>query len=184
MAHSFLKIHSLDNVVVALHDLEKGKNIFVDSVEILLRETIPAKHKIYIQDLEIGGEVRMYGVLIGKVTKAVVRGELMSTQNLKHAAEPYSFRNQVYKWTAPDISKWKEKTFMGRWFGSLMDLNLVKDLQLLIRATTTPFYGNTRANLYLKRVNRFILTLVIISFLRLETSILDVIVAVGASFIP
>jgi altronate hydrolase len=113
MAHSFLKIHSLDNVVVALHDLEKGKNIFVDSVEIVLRETIPAKHKIYIQDLEIGGEVRMYGVLIGKVTKAVVRGELMSTQNLKHAAEPYSFRNQVYKWTAPDISKWKEKTFMG-----------------------------------------------------------------------
>ena len=113
MAHSFLKIHSLDNVVVALHDLEKGKNIFVDSVEIVLRETIPAKHKIYIQDLEIGGEVRMYGVLIGKVTKAVARGELMSTQNLKHAAEPYSFRNQVYKWTAPDISKWKEKTFMG-----------------------------------------------------------------------
>ena len=113
MAHSFLKIHSLDNVVVALHDLEKGKNIFVDSVEILLRETIPAKHKIYIQDLEIGGEVRMYGVLIGKVTKAVARGELMSTQNLKHAAEPYLFRNQVYKWTAPDISKWKEKTFMG-----------------------------------------------------------------------
>ena len=113
MAHSFLKIHSLDNVVVALHDLEKGRKIFVDSAEIILQETVPAKHKIYIEDLEMGGEVRMYGVLIGKVTKAVASGELMSTQNLKHAAEPYAIRNTEFKWTAPDISKWKEKTFMG-----------------------------------------------------------------------
>ena len=113
MAHSFLKIHSLDNVVVALHDLEKGRKIFVDSAEIILQETVPAKHKIYIEDLEMGGEVRMYGVLIGKVTKAVTSGELMSTQNLKHAAEPYAFKGVEYQWMEPDVAKWRERTFMG-----------------------------------------------------------------------
>ena len=113
MAHSFLKIHSLDNVVVALHDLEKGRKIFVDSAEIVLQETVPAKHKIYIEDLEMGGEVRMYGVLIGKVTKAVASGELMSTQNLKHAAEPYAFKGVEYQWMEPDVAKWRERTFMG-----------------------------------------------------------------------
>ena len=113
MAHSFLKIHSLDNVVVALHDLEKGRKIFVDSAEIILQETVPAKHKIYIEDLEMGGEVRMYGVLIGKVTKAVASGELMSTQNLKHAAEPYAFKGVEYQWMEPDVAKWRERTFMG-----------------------------------------------------------------------
>ena len=113
MAHSFLKIHSLDNVVVALHDLEKGRKIFVDSAEIILQETVLAKHKIYIEDLEMGGEVRMYGVLIGKVTKAVASGELMSTQNLKHAAEPYAFKGVEYQWMEPDVAKWRERTFLG-----------------------------------------------------------------------
>lgn len=113
MADSFLKIHSLDNVVVALHDLEKGRKIIVDSVAIVLQDTVPAKHKIYIEDLEMGGEVRMYGVLIGKVTKAVASGELMSTQNIKHAAEPYAFKGVEYQWMKPDVAKWRERTFMG-----------------------------------------------------------------------
>ena len=113
MAHSFLKIHSLDNVVVALHDLEKGRKIFVDSAEIILQETVLAKHKIYTEDLELGSPVIMYGVLVGKVTKAVKKGELMSTQNLKHAAEPYAFKGVEYQWMEPDVAKWRERTFLG-----------------------------------------------------------------------
>jgi altronate hydrolase len=55
----------------------------------------------------------MYGVLVGKVTEDVKKGGLMTTSNLHHAADPYAYRGATYSWQAPDVSKWKERTFMG-----------------------------------------------------------------------
>jgi altronate hydrolase len=37
----------------------------------------------------------------------------MTTENTKHAAEPYSYRNVKFKWHAPDVSKFRERTFNG-----------------------------------------------------------------------
>jgi altronate hydrolase len=113
MKHAVLKIHPKDNVIVALRDLKKGEVIQFDGQSIELIEDIPAKHKYYTADFSKNDEIIMYGVLVGKVTQDVKRGSLMTTQNLHHAAEPYAYRGNQYKWVAPNVDQWKQRTFMG-----------------------------------------------------------------------
>jgi altronate hydrolase len=55
----------------------------------------------------------MYGVLVGRVQRDVARGELMTTENLKHAADPYSYRGSTFEWTPLDVSKYEKRTFNG-----------------------------------------------------------------------
>jgi altronate hydrolase len=113
MSTSILRIHPADNVIVALKNLISKTEVELDGDIFILLDEIPAKHKFYAEDLEEGSSVKMYGVLVGKVIKAVKRGQLMSTQNLKHAADPYGYRNSTYSWTVPDVTKWKNRTFNG-----------------------------------------------------------------------
>lgn len=113
MKHKVLKVHPKDNVIVALTNLSKGETISFEGVDYLLQEDIPAKHKFFIQDMKAGDEVIMYGVLVGKTQKDIVKGSRMSTENIKHAAEPYNYRNVKFEWQAPDISKFKGRTFNG-----------------------------------------------------------------------
>lgn len=113
MKHKVLKVHPKDNVIVALTNLSKGETISFEGVDYLLQEDIPAKHKFFMQDMKAGDEVIMYGVLVGKTQKDIVKGSRMSTENIKHAAEPYNYRNVKFEWQAPDISKFKGRTFNG-----------------------------------------------------------------------
>jgi altronate hydrolase len=108
-----VKMHPKDNVLVALSDLTKGETVTFNNETFILQDPIKAKHKFYTEDLAKGDEVRMYGVLVGKVQCAVVKGSLMTTDNLKHAAEPYAYRHVDFKWQPPDVSKFKNRTFNG-----------------------------------------------------------------------
>ncbi|HNU15732.1 MAG TPA: UxaA family hydrolase, partial [Chitinophagaceae bacterium] len=113
MKHKVLKVHPKDNVIVALTNLSKGETISFEGVDYLLQEDIPAKHKFFMQDMKAGDEVIMYGVLVGKTQKDIVKGSRMSTENIKHAAEPYNYRNVKFEWQPPDVSKFKGRTFNG-----------------------------------------------------------------------
>ena len=113
MKNIVLKVHPKDNVIVALRNLEAGELIEFEGQTYQILESVEAKHKFYTEDIPQGGAVTMYGVLVGKVTMDVKRGGLMTTANLHHAADPYAFRGVQYKWTPPDVSKWKDRTFMG-----------------------------------------------------------------------
>jgi altronate hydrolase len=108
-----VKMHPKDNVLVALSDLTKGETVTFNNETFILQDPIKAKHKFYTEDLAKGDEVRMYGVLVGKVQCAVVKGSLMTIDNLKHAAEPYAYRHVDFKWQPPDVSKFKNRTFNG-----------------------------------------------------------------------
>jgi len=108
-----LKIHPGDNVVVALRDLAAGEDIQLEDGRLKTEVFIPAKHKVYLADLPVGGKVIMYGVLVGRTTQAVKRGGLMSRGNLHHAAEAYAYRGSGFRWTAPDVSRYKDRTFRG-----------------------------------------------------------------------
>ncbi|WP_301923442.1 UxaA family hydrolase [Ferruginibacter sp.] len=108
-----VKMHPKDNVLVALTDLAKGENISFNEESFLLKDTIKAKHKFYTNNLIAGDEVIMYGVLVGKAQHTVAKGSLMTTENIKHAADPYTYRHIDFKWQAPDISKYQHKTFNG-----------------------------------------------------------------------
>ena len=113
MKNSILQIHPADSILVALKNLQAGETVEYNGHHYTLKENIPAKHKFYMEDAEAGTEVTMYGVLVGKTEKAVSAGSRVSTENLKHASGAYDYRNASYKWSPPDISKFRNLGFMG-----------------------------------------------------------------------
>ncbi|MFI5133935.1 MAG: UxaA family hydrolase [Chitinophagales bacterium] len=113
MQQLVLKVHPKDNVLVALRNLAKANVILYDGEEYVLQENVPAKHKFFTQDMNAGDKVIMYGVLVGKAQNFIPAGGLMTTNNVKHAAEPYAYRPFHYEWHAPDVSKFKGRTFNG-----------------------------------------------------------------------
>jgi len=113
MKHRVLKVNPKDNVIVALADLTKGETISFEGEKYVLQDNINAKHKFFTKDLNTGDEIIMYGVLVGKAQNFIPRGGLMTTSNTKHAADPFIYRAAKYEWHAPDVSKFKGKTFNG-----------------------------------------------------------------------
>ena len=108
-----LKIHQKDNVLVALTNLKKGESIEYNGETYTLVDDVDAKHKFFIGDMKAGDPVYMYGVLVGKLQFEVPKGGRMTTDNTKHAADPYDYRGVKYEWHAPDVSKFKNRTFNG-----------------------------------------------------------------------
>ncbi|MDG1803513.1 altronate dehydratase family protein [Flavicella sp.] len=110
-----LQIHSKDNVLVALTDLKEFSEVVFGEKFYQLKESIPAKHKFSVVDLEKGDAVYMYGVLVGRAIKRISKGGLISTSNLEHDTEKYqvSETKVTMSWDAPDIRKFENKTFNG-----------------------------------------------------------------------
>ncbi len=108
-----LQLDSRDNVLIALADLKKGETISHGDLQISLVTDVPAKQKFPTEDLAVGATITMYGVLVGKASQPVGRGELLTTGNMHHEASPYHETRSVYRWNAPDVSGWKSRQFMG-----------------------------------------------------------------------
>ncbi len=113
MKQSVLKVHPKDNVLVALTSLSKGAVVSYNGEEFTMQEDIPAKHKFFTQDMKTGDAIIMYGVLVGKAQLNIVKGSRMASENTKHAAEPYDYRNAKFEWQAPDVSRFSGRTFNG-----------------------------------------------------------------------
>lgn len=113
MVQRYLQIHPNDNVMVALQDLPAGTGISLPNEELALKHDIPAKHKFFVENLNPGDGVVMYGDLVGQVQSPVSKGELMTTTNTKHAAGHYAYRGFRQQWQQPDISRFATKTFNG-----------------------------------------------------------------------
>jgi altronate hydrolase len=113
MKSKVLKVNPDDNVIVALTDLTKGETVALNGHEYTVIEDIRLKHKFAQQDFAVGDEIKMYGVLVGKATKPIQKGQAIHTENVKHDAEPFQIRKSDFQWKMPDVSKFKDKTFMG-----------------------------------------------------------------------
>lgn len=113
MSSKILKIHPADNVYVALADLKAGESVNYNGSSTTLAENIPAKHKFVMQALPESAQIIMYGVLVGRATRPIAAGASVNTQNVKHTASAFSGKNQRVAWQAPDVSRWKDKTFLG-----------------------------------------------------------------------
>lgn len=110
---TYLQIHPEDNVLVALQDLPQGTLIEWNNNNFQLLQDVAAKHKFTISPLDQDAEVYMYGVLVGKVNYALETGELISTENLRHAADDFKLSKRKIDWIKPDVSSFKNKTFNG-----------------------------------------------------------------------
>src|SRR4051812_33052809 len=113
MKQNVLKVHPDDNVIVALQDLTMGQKVNYNGKVYEVVDDIPAKHKFFETDMNMGDEVIMYGVLVGKAQYFIPSGSLMTTENVKHAADPYQYRGSNYQWKAPDVSKFRGRSFLG-----------------------------------------------------------------------
>ena len=113
MKHKILKIHPDDNAIVALADLAQGETVHLDGEEYYLLEKIAAKHKFAAQDFRVDDPIKMYGVLVGKAQQFILKGGLLTTNNVKHATNSYELRGGKNGWQAPDISRWQHRTFNG-----------------------------------------------------------------------
>ncbi|MFL2600763.1 MAG: UxaA family hydrolase [Flavobacteriaceae bacterium] len=110
-----LKIHPLDNLVVALSDLNKGEIFNIDNKKIKLKTDVKAKHKFAIDNLNLGGQVYLYGVLVGKAIKSISEGEAINTQNICHYTKRYTLPKKLKKTSTPNLSnnQYSSKTFDG-----------------------------------------------------------------------
>jgi len=79
----YIKIHYLDNVLVAVAAIKKGDKIFIDGKIIYAQDNIDVGHKISINDLEEGDHVIKYGHTIGVVKSEIKAGELIHSCNLR-----------------------------------------------------------------------------------------------------
>src|SRR5713101_7620462 len=112
MRNSVLKLEPKDNALIALRDLRQGDQISYSNHAYTLVSDVPAKHKFAAEDLHPGSDVFMYGVLVGKATQAIHRGEILTTRNTRHAACPFQDKVNEYHWTPPDVSAWRPRTFL------------------------------------------------------------------------
>jgi len=108
-----LQLDPSDNVLIALTDLKPGEEVQFNGSQYSLVSRVPAKHKFATEDLTPGSRVTMYGVLVGKTTQTVRRGEVLTLTNLKHEALPFREKTGEFHWKVPDVSSWKERKFLG-----------------------------------------------------------------------
>ena len=110
-----LIIHPRDNIIVALTNLSKGDKIDLDVDTITLVSDVKAKHKFAMRNFAVGEEIYMYGVVVGKAKNKIVKGEVITTQNIVHETETYTVpkKNINKNWTAPKSAHFSTQTFLG-----------------------------------------------------------------------
>ena len=108
-----LQIHPADNVLVALSDLPRGTAEMYGNGRIELLSDVPAKHKFATKDIAVGDPIVMYGILVGRATRSIRAGEVITTENVRHDASIVARRTQNFSWTGPDVSQWRTRTFQG-----------------------------------------------------------------------
>lgn len=113
MQKQLIKVHPSDNVAVALINLKAGEVIAFDNQNITVVSDVKAKHKIALGDFYSGDRIIMYGVLVGKANSPILKGDVLTTKNVKHQSEKVTKKTDTIGWTTPNVDKWKTKNFKG-----------------------------------------------------------------------
>lgn len=113
MLKKALKIHPSDNVIVALMNLHPNETVNVENEDFTILHQTQAKHKFAATDLAMGDPIYMYGIIVGKAVEPIQKGEVITTINVKHQSAKVEGKTETTTWTAPNVDKWIDRTFMG-----------------------------------------------------------------------
>ncbi len=113
MQKKIMKVNASDNVAVALVNLKAGEVISFEGQDIKVLSDTKSKHKIALEKFESGARIIMYGVLVGSANGVIEKGDVLTVENVKHQSEKVFGRTETFNWTAPNVDKWKDKTFLG-----------------------------------------------------------------------
>ncbi|WP_300662716.1 SAF domain-containing protein [Fluviicola sp.] len=100
----YIKLNHLDNVAVAVANLNVGDTLTVEGQEIKIASEVPVGHKFALKDLAIDDNIIKYGYPIGHATQAIKKGEHVHTQNIKtnlHDNLQYSYEPQKVELNIP-----------------------------------------------------------------------------------
>ncbi len=112
-SRTYIRVHSDDNVAVALEDLVKGTVLKINDLSISITENVDRGHKIALGNLNKGEAIIKYGYSIGQCTENVVRGSWVHSHNLKTSLtgeSKYQFESNVH---IEDNTSSNIPTFMG-----------------------------------------------------------------------
>lgn len=113
MINQALSLDPLDNVGVALANLESGHTVFVNEQEIELVESVAAKHKFALKQFSPGEDILMYGTIVGEATQNILKGAAITLQNIRHKTKIYHKSPGTYTWSPPSTEHWSNRTFEG-----------------------------------------------------------------------
>ncbi len=87
----YLRLNPADDVVIACRELESGTNLIQEGV--VVRERIPAGHKVATRAVAAGSPVRRYNQIIGFATRPIAPGQHVHVHNLevRDFARDYAF---------------------------------------------------------------------------------------------
>lgn len=107
----FIKIHSKDNVAVALKPLASGTNVKIDDKTVTLLEDIPQGHKFALTEVPARSSVIKYGCAIGLAKEAIKTGAWIHTHNLKTGLG--DLLTYTYEKKDLPVSKTEKRFFQG-----------------------------------------------------------------------
>lgn len=113
MNNTVLLLDESDNVGVALTDLFPGNIAKIKNLNLEIQEFVAAKHKFALDHLKAGQDILMYGTIVGEATTEIPAGHALTLANIRHKTKDYILENEPYLWKSPNISKWKNRTFLG-----------------------------------------------------------------------
>jgi altronate hydrolase len=97
-----VRIHPSDDVAVATRPIAAGEEIVVAGERIVVRDEIPAGHKIALHPLDAGAMPKKYGFVIGVTTEKVERGTWIHSHNLRtHLEGQVEYRYDPVARSAP-----------------------------------------------------------------------------------
>src|SRR5579859_6586139 len=108
-----LRLDRRDNILIALADLHAGEEVPSGNETYKLVTDVHAKHKFGTRDFEAGDHIVMYGVIVGKATQSIRKGEAITTRNIRHDASDFHEQTESYTWEPPDVSAWTKRSFLG-----------------------------------------------------------------------
>ncbi len=108
---SFIKIHPLDNVAIALEPVQVGTSHQIGGISVTVSQSVPQGHKLALTDIPKDADVIKYGVPIGHATNDIKCGEHVHTHNLKTNLSgklEYSYNPAL-----PRVTPHKPESFQG-----------------------------------------------------------------------
>ncbi len=108
-----LKVHPDDDMMVAMAAQPAGRVVRDEGIALTLPQAVAPKQKFVVRSAEAGERLRMYGATVGVAGRALRSGELLTSENLTHAADPVTLRSASPAWRPPDVSRWAGATFEG-----------------------------------------------------------------------
>ncbi|NDV57186.1 UxaA family hydrolase [Bacteroides sp. 519] len=80
---TYIQINPADNVIVAVENIQAGTELNIGGKNIILKQDVPAGHKIALQDLKPNDNIIKYGFPIGHAIVPISSGEWVNEKNIK-----------------------------------------------------------------------------------------------------